>query len=214
MREHGAIGSCDHEPSPARILTQTVGMSVDVVTEITIDRPVSVVAAYSMDPSNAPEWYSNIKSVEWGTPPPARIGSKVAFVATFLGRRLAYTYELVEIVPDEHLVMRTAQGPFPMETTYRWASTGDDGTRMTLRNRGEPAGFSRVVAPFIAGAMRRANRRDLANLARILEAAPDETTSSAQRRMPRTDHRPPEREERGPRVTPLDGQGTACGGCR
>lgn len=149
-----------------------MGVSVDVVTEITISRPVSVVAAYAMDPSNAPNWYENIKSVEWETPPPARVGSNVAFVAAFLGRRLAYTHELVEIVPDEQLVMRTAQGPFPMETTYLWAPTDGDGTRMTLRNRGEPAGFSRVVAPFIAMAMRRANRNDLANLARILESSP------------------------------------------
>ena len=118
-------------------------MSVDVVTEITIDRPVSEVAAYAMDPSNAPEWYDNIESVDWETPPPARVGSKVSFVARFLGRRLAYTYELVDLEPDRRLVMRTAQGPFPMETTYTWSPTADGGTRMTLRNRGKPAGFSR-----------------------------------------------------------------------
>ena len=147
-------------------------MSVDVVTETTIDRPVSVVAAYATDPSNAPAWYDNIESVEWETPPPARVGSKVAFVARFLGRRLAYTYELVDVAPNEQLVMRTTQGPFPMETTYHWTPTDEGGTRMTLRNRGEPAGFSRVVAPLVAIAMRRANRKDLLNLRRILEASP------------------------------------------
>jgi len=93
------------------------------------------------------------------------------FVATFLGRRLAYTYEVVEQTPSERLVMRTAQGPFPMETTYEWEPIGNDATRMRLRNRGEPAGFSRVVAPFIASAVRRANRKDLAQLKEILENA-------------------------------------------
>ena len=117
-------------------------MSVDVVTEITIDRPVAAVASYATNPSNAPEWYDNIESVEWETPPPATVGSRVAFVGRFLGRRLAYTYEFVDVVPDERLVMRTAQGPFPMETTYTWSQTADGGTHMTLRNRGEPAGFS------------------------------------------------------------------------
>jgi uncharacterized protein YndB with AHSA1/START domain len=146
-------------------------MNVDVVTEITIDRPVAEVAAYAMDPSNAPEWYDNIESVEWETPQPASVGTKVAFVARFLGRRLAYSYELVDVVPGERLVMRTAQGPFPMETTYTWSTTDHDGTRMTLRNRGEPVGFSRVLAPFMKPAMRRANRKDLANLRRILEAS-------------------------------------------
>jgi len=144
-------------------------VSVDVLTEITIDRPVEIVAAYAADPSNAPEWYDNIDSVEWETQRLVQIGARVAFVARFLGRRLAYTYELVEVVPDERLVMRTAQGPFPMETTYTWSAVGDGKTRMTLRNRGEPSGFSKLTAPFIAAAMRRANRKDLASLRRILE---------------------------------------------
>ena len=145
-------------------------MKVDVLTEATIGRPVEVVSAYAGDPGNAPEWYANISSVEWETPPPAGVGSRIAFVARFLGRRLAYTYELVEWVPDERLVMRTAQGPFPMETTYTWESAGDGATRMTLRNRGEPSGFSTLAAPFMATAMRRANRKDLARLRQLLEA--------------------------------------------
>lgn len=145
-------------------------MAVDVQTEATIARPVDVVAAYAIDPNNAPEWYANIDSVEWQTAPPVALGSKVAFVARFLGRRLAYTYELVDLVPGERLVMRTAQGPFPMETTYTWEPVDESSTRMTLRNRGEPSGFSKVTAPFMAIAMRRANRQDLATLRRILES--------------------------------------------
>jgi Polyketide cyclase / dehydrase and lipid transport len=92
------------------------------------------------------------------------------FVARFLGRRLAYTYEVVELVVGERLVMRTARGPFPVETTYTWQPVGSDRTRMTLRNRGEPAGFARVTGPVMTAAMRRANQKDLANLKRILEA--------------------------------------------
>jgi hypothetical protein len=144
-------------------------MPVDVLTEIVIDRPRERVAAYAGDPSNAPEWYVNIKSVEWKTPPPLAVGSRVAFVARFLGRRLAYTYDFVEWVPGVKLVMRTAEGPFPMETTYTWESAGEGRTRMTLRNRGEPAGFSKIVAPLMAAAMRRANQKDLARLKALLE---------------------------------------------
>jgi uncharacterized membrane protein len=145
-------------------------VSVDVRTEIVINRPVEVVAAYAADPTNAPDWYANIDTVDWKTPPPATVGSQVAFVARFLGRTLEYTYELVDLVSGERMVMRTAQGPFPMETTYAWSSVGSGSTRMTLRNRGEPAGFSKVVGPFMAMAMRRANRKDLAKLKAILES--------------------------------------------
>lgn len=145
-------------------------MAVDVLTEIIIDRPRAHVATYAGDPNNAPEWYVNISSVEWRTPPPLAVGSRLAFVAHFLGRRLAYTYELTELVPGERLVMRTAEGPFPMETTYTWEAAGDGATRMTLRNRGEPSGFAKIAAPVMAAAMRRANRADLARLKTLLEA--------------------------------------------
>lgn len=144
-------------------------MAVDVETAIVIDRPREVVAAYAADPSSAPEWYDNIESVNWLTEPPYDVGSRLDFVAHFLGRRLAYTYEIVELVPNEKLVMRTADGPFPMETTYTWEAVGQDRTRMTLRNRGAPAGFSRLAGPFMAASMRRANRKDLRHLKAILE---------------------------------------------
>jgi uncharacterized protein YndB with AHSA1/START domain len=144
-------------------------VTVDVLTEIVIARPCADVAAYAADPSHAPEWYANIESVAWRTPAPVGVGSRLDFVARFLGRRLAYTYEVVALEPGQRLVMRTAQGPFPMETTYTWQAVDAGSTRMTLRNRGEPSGFGRVAAPVMAAAMRRANDKDLANLKRILE---------------------------------------------
>ena len=145
-------------------------MQVDVVSEILIYRPVSVVANYAINPDNAPAWYVNIKSVEWVTTPPVAVGSKIAFVAQFLGRRMAYVYEVSELIPDERFVMRTAQGPFPMETTYTFAPEGESATRMSLRNRGTPSGFSRLLSPFIARAVRSANQKDLVALKRLLES--------------------------------------------
>ncbi|WP_427892662.1 SRPBCC family protein [Kribbella sp. GL6] len=145
-------------------------MAVDVLTETVIERPVEVVAGYAGDPSNAPRWYSNIESVNWRTEPPIAVGSRMDFIAHFLGRRLAYTYEVVELVPGRRLVMRTAQGPFPMETSYEWSPASESSTRMTLRNRGEPSGFAGVAAPLMVAAMRRANTKDLARLKQVLES--------------------------------------------
>jgi len=145
-------------------------MRVDVLSEIEISRPRDQVAAYASDPDNATGWYKNIKVVEWKSPKPATEGSKIAFVARFLGRELSYTYEITEMVADGRFVMRTAEGPFPMETTYTWEDTPTGGTRMTIRNRGAPAGFSKLFAPLMVPAMRRANRKDLSRLKTILEA--------------------------------------------
>ena len=147
-------------------------MPVDVLTEIVIDRPSHEVAAYAADPSNTPEWYANIDSIEWKTAPPVALGSRMAFVARFLGRTLRYTYEIVELVPGARLVMRTSEGPFPMETTYTWESLGEAKTRMTLRNRGEPTGFSKIGAPLMAAAMRRATHKDLRLLKQLIEHRP------------------------------------------
>ena len=147
-------------------------MAVDVQTEVEIDLPRADVAGFASDPENAPFWYANIESVAWETERPLVVGSRIAFVARFLGRRLAYTYEITMYAPGEGLVMATAEGPFPMETTYRFEDSASGGTHMMLRNRGEPAGFSKIASPFMAAAMRRANRKDLSLLRKVLENRP------------------------------------------
>jgi uncharacterized protein YndB with AHSA1/START domain len=144
-------------------------MNVDVTTEIDINRPRRDVAAFAADPDNATAWYANITSVRWETPKPVQVGSRVAFEARFLARRLAYTYEIRELEPGTRLVMSTDAGPFPMETTYTWHDTPSGGTHMTLRNRGEPAGFANLAAPLIAAQMRRSTSRDLQLLKSIME---------------------------------------------
>ncbi len=142
---------------------------VDVRTEILISYPCDKVAAYASNPDHAPEWYENIQAAEWKTPKPLAVGTQIAFKARFLGRELAYTYEFVELIPGQKLVMRTAEGPFPMETTYTWEAIDDNTTRMTLRNRGVPKGFSKLLAPVMAFAMKKANQKDLKRIKEILE---------------------------------------------
>ncbi len=144
-------------------------MSVDVTVTTVIERPIAEVAAFAGDPSNAPRWYRRIASAEWQTEPPVTLGSRIAFRARFLGRDLAYTYEITEYTPGEQVAMRTSEGPFPMHTTYTWRPVGDRVTHMTLRNHGEPSGFAQLGAPLVSFAMRRAMTQDLADLKRLLE---------------------------------------------
>ena len=152
-------------------------MTVDVETTIEIARPRVQVAAYASDPDRATSWYRNIRAVEWRTPRPLAVGTQLAFVAEFLGRTLEYTYEIRELIPGERLVMSTADGPFPMETTYTWTDAGDGRTRMTLRNRGEPSGFAKLAGLVMSPAIRRANRKDLARLKDVLEVRAGRTGS-------------------------------------
>jgi uncharacterized protein YndB with AHSA1/START domain len=142
---------------------------VDVTSEVLIERPPGVVFAYVCDPANATAWHANVASAEWRTDPRVHVGSQVAFVADFLGRRLEYVYELVEVEPGEKLVMRSVEGPFPLETVYTFEETREGHTRMTLRNHGEPSGVSKLMTPMIATALRSANEKDLGRLKAILE---------------------------------------------
>ena len=144
-------------------------MAVDVRTQIEVGRPRDEVAAFAADPDNAPRWYANIKSVTWKSPRPLAVGSQIEFAAEFLGRRLVYTYEVKELVPGERFVMATAEGPFPMRTTYTWADAARGGTTMELRNEGQPSGFKSIAAPFVKLAMKRENRKDLRRLKELLE---------------------------------------------
>jgi hypothetical protein len=122
-------------------------VTVDVQCEATIPRPRAEVAAYASDPDNTTSWYANIKAVEWESPQPLAVGSRLAFIATFLGRRLTYT--------------------------YTWQDAGEGATQMMLRHRGKPAGFAKVAAPLMARAMRRAMSKDLQRLAEILQQPVD-----------------------------------------
>jgi uncharacterized protein YndB with AHSA1/START domain len=142
---------------------------VDVTTAVEIARPREVVAAYAADPDHVRDWYANIDRVTWETEKPLTIGTRLAFVARFLGRTISYTYEVTDFVPGERLVMATAEGSFPMETTYNWTDLPDRRTHMTLRNRGTPSGFTSLTAPVMTAAMQRANRKDLAALKALLE---------------------------------------------
>jgi len=143
---------------------------VNVYTEIIICRPIEQVASYAANPDHAPDWYINIDSASWLTEKKIEKGSLIAFTAQFLGRELAYTYEIIEYIPENKLIMRTADGPFPMETTYNWIALDENNTKMTLRNKGNPSGFSSILAPFMSILMKRANNKDLRKIKKIIES--------------------------------------------
>jgi uncharacterized membrane protein len=172
MARPGKLGLCLRTLSPSRPGCKAYDrtIAIDVSTEVVIKRPRDQVAAFASDPDNVHRWYANIKSVQWRTPRPLAVGTQLDFVAEFLRRRIAYTYEVKEFVPGERFVMATADGPFPMETTYEWRDAPAGITSMTVRNRGEPRGFQGFASPVLAAAVRRANRKDLAKLKQLLES--------------------------------------------
>jgi len=144
-------------------------MALNVLTETLINAPREQVAGFAADPSNAPRWYVNITSVEWQTEPEVAPGRRAAFIASFMGRRMAYTYEITVFEPGTRMVMEASDGPFPMRTEYQWHDAGEGQTRMVLQNSGGPSGFMALFTPLMRAQMRSANLKDLAALKALME---------------------------------------------
>jgi uncharacterized membrane protein len=142
----------------------------DVTVEARIDRPRDEVAAYASDWRNDREWIGALTDVELVTEPPFGVGSQVRRVASFLGKRIEYVNEIVELDPGRRLAMRSVEAPFPMTVVYEWEDTGGGGTTMRIRAGGDASGFYRVAGPLLSRAVRKGVTADLARLKERLES--------------------------------------------
>ena len=143
---------------------------MDVSAEVRIDRPRAQVAAYALDPRHDTEWVANIKEVRLLSDPATGVGSRVARVAKFLGKRVEYVLEVREHEPLARSRMVSVAGPFPMDVAYEFEDAGPGATLARIRLRGDATGFFRLAAPMLAAASRRAIRKDLEKLKRIVES--------------------------------------------
>ena len=144
-------------------------MGVDISSEIMIRRPREEVAAFATDPGNDPTWIGGIVEAKKVTDGPLGVATKIARVASFLGRRMHYAPEVVEYEMHALVVMSTDQ-PFPMTIRYEFADS-EGGTKMTIQVQGEGSGFFSVAAPLLAMMVKRNVSKDLERLKELLEMA-------------------------------------------
>lgn len=143
---------------------------MDVQVEQVIERPREEVARYAMAPENEPVWIGGIKESHIVTEPPVRVGTEVARVASFLGKRIDYALKVTEHEPGRVIVMDSVRGPFRMRVTYAFEDTGAGATRVINRVEGESSGFYGLGDSLMAIQVRRSLRRDLKTLKKLLEA--------------------------------------------
>jgi uncharacterized membrane protein len=146
-------------------------MPVDVTATAAIGRPREEVAAYLRDPANDTSWIGGLRSARLLTPGPVAVGSQVKRVASFLGRRVEYVNEIVELT-GERLVMRSVRSPFPMRVTYGHRQATDGATEVSVRVEGDAGRYYALLAPLLGVAVRRSIARDLRTLKRVLEGRP------------------------------------------
>jgi hypothetical protein len=143
-------------------------MSVDVTVEKDIGRDRGAVAAFAMDPANDTRWITALRSARTLDGGPVGVGTRVERVASFLGRRMEYVNEIVELEAGSRLVMRSVKAPFPMRVVYELEDV-PGGTRMRIRAAGDAGGFYRIAGPLLGAAVRRGIEKDLAELKRLME---------------------------------------------
>lgn len=142
-------------------------MATDVRVELPVMRTRADVAAYMFDPENDAHWTSGVIAVNPLTPGRLRVGSRVERTVKFLGKRFAYTYEVVAARDDEFVEMTVTQ-PFPMHVRYELESIDAHSTLVTIHACGDASGFYRLMSPIMNRMVRRNIRRDLNALARTL----------------------------------------------
>ena len=144
-------------------------MSTDVTLDIAIEAPRDGVAAYALDYTNVPEWIGAIGQARLVTEPPFGVGARVQRIGTFLGKRIEYINEVVELDPDRRLVMRSVKAPFPMTVTYEFDDKPGGGTWMRIRTEGDASGFYRLAGPLLDRAVKRGVGQDLKRLKERVE---------------------------------------------
>ena len=144
-------------------------MSTDVTVVTRIARPRPEVAGYATDWRNDPTWIRALRDVRLVTGEPFGVGSQVARVAGFLGRKMEYINEVVEWDGDRRFEMKSVKAPFPMTVVYEFEDAEGDATLMRIRAGGDASGFYRIAAPALNLAVRRGIQGDLAQLKELLE---------------------------------------------
>ncbi len=140
-----------------------------MIAETEIGRVPAEVAAFAMEAENDPRWIGGISTARRLTPPPTGIGTRVERVATFMGRRIEYVMDVVELVPNERIVLKSVKAPFPMRVTYEFVLR-DGKTLASVRVQGEPAGFYKIAGGLMAPAVKKNLIGDLKRLKAIVES--------------------------------------------
>lgn len=146
-------------------------MSVNITVHSDIQAPAAAVFAYVTEIGNDPVWTSGLleaRQVSEGTYGP---GTRFERVSKFLGRRMTYVIDVVEVEAGRRVLMRTSSGPFPMEITYTVDPLGPEQTRFSIQAKGDPGGFFSLMGPLLNRQVARQIQLDVDTLKEVLEAA-------------------------------------------
>lgn len=143
---------------------------MEVTASISIERPTAAVFAYLADMSNNPKWQKGMQSCKWTSDPPLRLGSTYDQEASFLGKKIVSSFEVVEFEPGRLIRIRTTSGTMPIDVT-REVTEGSPGTSTVAAIvRGDPKGVFRLASPLMQILVGSSVRKDYRRLKELLES--------------------------------------------
>jgi uncharacterized protein YndB with AHSA1/START domain len=152
---------------PALIL-----LFVHVEAETSIARSPDEVFAYLARAEQLPQYVQDFDWVRQESEGGPALGTRYSYK---MKRGAEGTFEWTEFQPDSRLAWRgppTKAGPGSMEPSGWWElSREDGGTRVKLVMTPKPGGLFKLMAPLMAGGMRKGNAKALELLKQRLEAA-------------------------------------------
>jgi uncharacterized membrane protein len=141
---------------------------INVSIRIEINIPASAAYAYIADFSNNAAWQSGIKSTDWTSPPPIRVGSTYDQISEYKG--IVTGYEITTIDPSRSITTESRDGAtFPITVTRSVVPLGEARCRVTVDLAGYPRGFRRFAKPLVVKIVRDTIETDYRRLKRLLE---------------------------------------------
>jgi carbon monoxide dehydrogenase subunit G len=137
---------------------------VEVTTSVEVAADPDVVFAYISDAENNPQWQSGMVSAQWTSDGPIGVGSTYDQVATFLGRRIESTFEVVSFEQGRKIRASSTGGSFPITFT-RTVEAAGSGSLVTAVITGDASGFFRLAEPLLRSMVQRSVTRDYETLA-------------------------------------------------
>lgn len=143
---------------------------IEVTAAIHIERDPADVFAYLADMANNPKWQKGMKACVWTSEPPLRLGSTYDQQASFLGRAIISSFEVVEFVDGERIRIKTTGGTMPIDVTRTVAPAAAGGADVGAVVRGESAGVFKLAGPLMKAMVGASVRRDYRALKKLLES--------------------------------------------
>ncbi len=145
------------------------GAVIEVSSCVDIARPPERVFAVIADMSRNTEWQKGMKDCRWTSEDPIGVGSTYDQTASFLGRRIVTSFEVIEHDAPRRIRIRSTASTFPLDIT-RTVTATTAGSRVEALVRGDPGRFAMFLRPLVQAMVARSVRGDYRRLKEMLES--------------------------------------------